>query len=133
MFFESLAAEPDSVAALDLEVADTSRVSFEGSDRGSLTLALPPHLSKELAATFLDAGDSERDPAGAAPVLSEMANMLCGAALGQYRPDGEFRLSSPRTHLGVAVASLPAPDGGWMRFPLDQGPVFVTLAPEAPA
>jgi hypothetical protein len=56
--------------------------------------------------------------------------MVCGNVLGRFRPDGIFRLSTPVTQLGRPAAELDEPGFIWLRFPLENGPLFVGLTLE---
>lgn len=131
MFFESLAEAPEVGSLPPAVLLDTSRVDFEGSVCGYLVLAAPSSLSASLAGAFLALDDQGAPAYNIEFVLGELANMLCGSALGRLQPDGTFRLSTPMTHLERTLAEPSQPGFRWIRFPLDSGPLFVGLRLEA--
>lgn len=131
MFFELLADVPDVGSLPASGPLDSSRVEFEGSSRGAFVVAAPPELTGSLADSFLGLEDLEGRDANAGLVLSELANMVCGNALGRYQPNGIFRLSMPVTRLGRPAGELNDPTLTWVRFPLDGGPLYVGLQLEA--
>jgi hypothetical protein len=131
MFFELLAAAPDVGTLPPAEVLDSSRVDFEGSARGHLVVAAPSSLPTSLAGAFLALEDQGAPQPNIVFVLGELANMLCGSALGRFQPDGTFRLSTPVTHLERTLAQQREPGFPWIRFLLDSGPLYVGLSLEA--
>ncbi len=131
MFFESLAEAPELSVLPPAEPLDTSRVDFDGSVNGYLVLAAPSGLSASLAGAFLALDDQGASAYNIEFVLGELANILCGSALGHLQPDGTFRLSTPITHLERILAEPSRPGFQWVRFPLDSGPLFVGLRLEA--
>jgi len=131
MFFESIAESPDVGSPPPSGALDTSRVDFEGSARGYLVLASPSSLSISLAEAFLALEDQCPSASDIEFVLGELANMLCGSALGRFQPDGSFRLSTPMTHLARTLAEPSQTGFDWIRFSLDNGPLFVGLELEA--
>jgi hypothetical protein len=131
MFFE-LVAESTEVCSLPAaEPFDTSRVDFGGSARGYLIVAAPPSLSACLAAAFLALEDQGVPAFNIEFVLGELANILCGSTLGRFQPDGIFRLSTPVTQLGRTLAEPGGTGFSWIRFPMDNGPLFVGLRLES--
>lgn len=131
MFFELLADVPDVGALPESGSLDTSRVEFEGSSCGAIIVAALPELTGLLAEAFLGLENLDAPDANAGLVLSELANMVCGNALGRYQPNGSFRLSMPVTQLGRPAAELNDPALTWIRFPLDSGALFVGWELEA--
>ncbi len=131
MFFESLVDDPEIGGVPSSGSLDTARVGFEGGARGYLVVAAPATLADSLAAAFLAIEDQGDPLTSAGLVLGELANMVCGNALGRYRPAGIFRLSTPLTRLGLPVAELNRLGLSWVRFPLNGGPLFVGLTLEA--
>src|ERR1035437_1765667 len=106
MFFELLAEAPQIDSLPTEGTMDTSRVEFEGSARGHLVVAAPSSLSASLAGAFLALEDQGTPACNVEFVLGELANMLCGSALGRFEPEGTFRLSTPVTHLGCTQTEL---------------------------
>jgi hypothetical protein len=131
MFFELVAESPGVCPLPAAGPLDTSRVDFGGSARGHLIVAAPPGVSAGLAAAFLALEDQGAPASDIEFVLGELANMLCGSALGRFQPDGVFRLSTPVTHLGRTLAEPGGPGFSWIRFPMDNGPLFVGLGLES--
>ena len=131
MFFELLAEAPEMGSLAPVDLLDSSRVDFEGSARGYLIVAAPSSLSASLAEAFLALEDQGAPESNIEFVLGELANMLCGSALGRFQPEGTFRLSTPVTHHGRTLAEQSEPGFPWIRFPLDSGPLLVGLRLEA--
>ena len=131
MFFELLADVPGVSTLPESGFLDTSRVDFEGSARGAFVVAAPPELTGSLADAFLGLEDRDVPNASAGLVLGELANMVCGNALGRYQPNGIFQLSMPVTKLGSAVTEVNDPELTWVRFPLDNGALLVGLKLES--
>ncbi len=131
MFFESLVQGPEIGALPASGSLDISRVDFEGVARGHFIVVAFANLTDSLAEAFLGIEERGAPFTNAGLVLGELANMICGNALGRYRPDGIFRLSTPLTRLGRPVAELSEPYIAWVRFPLQGGPLFVGLILEA--
>jgi hypothetical protein len=127
MFFELVVESPEVCPLPAPGPLDTSRVYFRGSARGCLIVAAPPSLSGCLAAAFLALENQGASASNIEFVLGELANILCGSALGRLQPDGVFRLSIPETHLGRILAEPGGPRFSWIRFPMDNGPLFVGL------
>lgn len=127
MFFEPLVEGPEIGALPASGPLDTSRVDFQGVARGHFTVAAFANLTDALAEAFLGVEEQGSPITSAGLVLGELANMICGNALGRYRPDGIFRISTPLTRLGRPVAELNEPGLAWVRFPLNGGPLFVGL------
>ena len=131
MFFESMAEAPEIGGSPRLELLDVSRVDFEGSARGYLVRAAPSALSKSLTEAFLALELRQSAPSDVEFVLGELANMVCGGALGRYQPDGSFRVSTPATRLERPSAELTTSNVSWIRFSFYDGPLFVGFQPEA--
>jgi len=131
MFFELVAESPGICSLPESEPLDMSRVDFGGSARGSLIVAVPPSLSASLTAAFLALEDQGTSASNIEFVLGELANILCGSALGRLQPDGVLRLSTPVTHLGRILAEPSPHCFSWIRFPMDNGPLFVGLRLES--
>lgn len=127
MFFE-LPADEGQCAAPRSGVR-SAVVQFAGTMPGLLRVAIEPHMLSRLTQNFL--GLDELEPPSIAEerqVLCELANMLCGAALSRFEPDGRLSIGSPEeTALNpqeeaIAAASLP-----WIRSPLECGDIWVHL------
>jgi CheY-specific phosphatase CheX len=131
MFFELVAGAPEVGSIAPLELMDSSRVDFEGSARGYLVVAVASSLSGSLAEAFLALEDQGAQELNIEFVLGELANMLCGSALGRFQPEGTFRLSTPLTHRRRTLPEQSEPGFPWIRFPLDSGPLLVGLRLEA--
>ena len=132
MFFELLAATPDVGTLPPNGVLDSSRVDIEGGARGYLVVAAPSSVSTSLASAFLAIEDQSAPETNIEFVLGELANMICGSALGRLQPDGTFRISTPVTHLQRTLAEGSEPDCPWFQFLLDDGPLYVGLKLEIP-
>ncbi len=122
MCFEFPIDEP-SAGGFSGEGAVQAVARFEGSARGALRVALAGEAPRRLAAAFLgleEAGVGEQE---VLQMASELANMLCGATLSRLEPHGRLRIAPPEADWG----GEPCGGGCWLRFPLEQGEVAVTL------
>lgn len=128
MFFEVLVDVPGVGPLPEFSLLNISRVDFEGSASGHISVAASARETVSLADAFLALENQDDRVVNAGLVLGELANIVCGNVLGRYRPDGAFRLSVPVTKLGLPAAELAEPGLAWLRFPLSGGPLFVSLA-----
>jgi CheY-specific phosphatase CheX len=128
MFFEVLVDVPDVGPLPEFTLLNMSRVDFEGSARGHISVAASAGQTVSLADAFLALEDQDDRVVSAGLVLGELANIVCGNVLGRYQPDGVFRLSTPITKRGLPASELDEPGLAWLRFPLSSGPLFVSLA-----
>ncbi|HEX4228743.1 MAG TPA: chemotaxis protein CheX [Bryobacteraceae bacterium] len=83
-------AEPpgeDFVPRIEVEL------SFSGARRGDFWLSFPGQTSVEIAAAF--SGSECPDDEKIADVMSELANIMCGATLSRIPENGLFDLDSP--------------------------------------
>jgi len=122
MCFEFPVAEPAPGPAPD-EDAVLASARFEGSLHGVLHVALAGEAPRRLAAAFL--GLEEEDVREQAVLLmaSELANMVCGAAMSRLEPRGRLRIAPPEAGRGGPLCH----DGCWLHFPLEAGEVTATL------
>jgi CheY-specific phosphatase CheX len=70
-------------------------VKFAGSSHGELTVSAAESTVAVLAAGFLGAEDETVSDAQVRSVVGELANVLCGAVLGNLDPNGNFVISPP--------------------------------------
>ena len=80
-------------AAMD---AMGSVIGFSGTYVGELRITVSTRLAKQLAADFLAVEPDEIDVPQAEAMVSEFANVACGATLAAWMPDGNFNLELPR-------------------------------------
>jgi hypothetical protein len=78
-----------------------ARLTFTGAIRGEFRVLATPRLATQLAADFLAIDSSEITDAQAVALVSELANVACGATLSDWMPDGDFNFSVPSS-LGQA-------------------------------
>ncbi len=72
-----------------------STVSFHGDRDGFLAIRLPETAARSIASNFLGNEPGDLAPAHIHSVVSELANMICGAALSRYDGRGDFLLDAP--------------------------------------
>lgn len=84
-------------------------LSFEGSPPGRFGLVVSDLVARNLAANFMG-GDEAASllPGQVAGVVSELANMICGAVLSEMESNSNFNLGSPSS-IRVS-ADEPGPD-----------------------
>ncbi len=93
-----------------------SIIRFSGTFAGELRITVSVRLAKQLAADFLAVEPDEIDVPQAEAMVSELANVACGATLAAWMPEGNFNLAPPG-HLDSAVLTADWPS----RFHLDGG------------
>jgi len=103
-FIESEALAGDRPA----EEVVASSVEFEGSPSGTLRLRITLEAARGMAADFLGEEASDLPAARTAEVISELANMICGATLSRVESETTFRLSAPVTTLETGSLTLTA-------------------------
>jgi CheY-specific phosphatase CheX len=125
MCFEFPAGDPEEGGLAGGERL-AARARFEGSLRGELRVALEGAAPRRLAAAFLGIEEEEVREQDELQMAAELANMLCGATMSRLEPQGRLRIAAPEAARGpVGCAGAP-----WLRFPLEQGEVAVTLCCE---
>ncbi len=72
-----------------------ARVTVSGSLSGQFSVIATTSLAVQLAADFLGAEAGEMTVAQAAAIVHELANVACGATLGEWLPDAHFNISVP--------------------------------------
>jgi CheY-specific phosphatase CheX len=73
----------------------TTRVNFEGSPSGALTMRVAAAAARSIAADFLGCEKSSLSEAQVDEVMCELANMICGSVLSRTESETTFRLLSP--------------------------------------
>jgi CheY-specific phosphatase CheX len=91
-FCEAAPAGPGIVRA----AAVGAVVSFSGSRSGELRILATLRLARQLVTDFLAAENGEIGETQTQSMLYELANVMCGAVLGEWMPEGNFKLSVPR-------------------------------------
>lgn len=105
-------------AAADLVSTDPQRpagelvaveLSFQGAPPGRFGLVVSDALARTLAANFTGCDDTESVlPDQVAGIVSELANIICGAVLSEMESGANFDLGAPESiQLG---ANEPGPD-----------------------
>jgi CheY-specific phosphatase CheX len=79
--------EEDPVPRIEVELR------FRGERQGDFWLSFPRQTAEEVASAF--SGTECTDNEKIADVLSELANIMCGATLSKVAGDGLFDLDSP--------------------------------------
>ncbi|MCS7044259.1 MAG: chemotaxis protein CheX [Bryobacteraceae bacterium] len=102
---------------------------FEGSLRGELRVALSGGAPRRLAAAFLGIDEEEVRAQDELLMAAELANMLCGATMSRLEPQGRLRIAAPEASHGRCGCT----ERSWVRFPLEQGEMAVTLCCEEEA
>ena len=117
------------------------QLAFDGDPSGSLTLRTTSAAARSIAADFLGEDESELSERQVEEVVSELANMICGAVLSRVESRAVFRLGSPRIlpadHPSTALSGdVPdagtAPAGATVRL-AEIGGLTVTMHMEEPA
>lgn len=123
MFFMAVFGRQESAEEAE-HGAVTAQLTFTGDASGVLRIGLPAGSAAEAAANFLglDSGDLTADQVRV--VVGELANIVCGSALSQWRHDGLFSLNQPETTVGDAE---PLPGADDCVLQLEQGTMRVSL------
>jgi len=93
MFFVQVLGE--ACGERPLEELVVAHLEFEGRPSGSFTLRVTADAARSMAADFLGEEAAALPADRTAEVISELANMVCGAALSRVEKDTTFRLSPP--------------------------------------
>ena len=102
----------------------SSRLTFQGDANGVFHSMLDLPAAYAIAANFLgeDVEDVSRSRMEA--VVCELANMICGSVLSNYKKDGHFELSSPE----ITDAEDAQPDQAVRRvFELESGSIALAM------
>ncbi|MCC7496805.1 MAG: chemotaxis protein CheX [Bryobacterales bacterium] len=103
MFFVSLAGETEEPSEAAPEFGQPVRVEFQGGCQGAFTIRVSGSMSCSMAANFLAKDEQEVDEPEASQVVSEFANMVCGATLSVVAPHATLNLSYPCAGTGVVA------------------------------
>ncbi len=93
MFFIECLSEPGELAA---EPEVVARLTFDGDPAGELELRISASAARSISADFLGAEPSDLSEQEIRDVVSELANMICGAVLSRAKSSATFRLATPR-------------------------------------
>ncbi len=89
----------DGVVSGEMSGAEDSvsaQVQFSGDVSGWLGITITYEAAIAMTASFFGADESENlPPDQIESFTAELANVICGALLASYRPDGRFELSPP--------------------------------------
>lgn len=108
----------------DGEERISARVSFHGDATGVFHSMLDLPAAMAIAANFLGEEPADVSRSGMEAVVCELANMICGSVLSNYRKDGHFELSSPE----ITRAGEEQPDQAVRRvFELESGSIALAL------
>ncbi len=122
MCFEFPVEEPYEGEAPQGEAVEAA-ARFEGSLRGELCVTLAGGAPRRLAAAFLGLEEAEAGEREQLLMASELANMVCGAALSRLEPHGRLRIAPPRAARGPGACQGRC----WLHFALEEGEVAATL------
>jgi CheY-specific phosphatase CheX len=125
MFFSTVLGfgpEPEPSGAL------TAMVEFAGSARGVLCICADRTAAVGHTASFLGLCDSDPQPDEVQAVVGELANVICGAALAQIYPMGQFRIAPPRVFDGEDAARQISEMPVLRRFELPEGALSVAMS-----
>jgi len=125
MFF--VQNEGQAVEDRPIEELVASRVDFEGSPSGMLSLRITLQAAQGMAADFLGQESSELPPGRTTEVVSELANMICGAVLSRVESETTFRLSPPRTTIETGDVLTGCGDAIVCRVQLPDGALSVSF------
>jgi CheY-specific phosphatase CheX len=132
MFFELPVEEPSTTEVLDPGPYGLAEVEFHGTADGRLRLAVADEVALLLTESFLATDAADTPQARLFQVLGELANMLCGNALGRFDPHGVYRLSTPTATQGQESDSSRYPATTWTCFPLEAGKLYASMFVDAP-
>lgn len=104
MFFATVLGDVQPLSGGDGLAA---RLVFRGDPSGAFTVMVSPEAARSLTAAFLALDEDDVTPERAAEVVCELANMLCGSALGRLEPEKRFVLGHPEAVPAPPVAGVP--------------------------
>jgi len=123
MFFE-LPVEGLHFSAPPLDDELLALARFSGSLSGTLAVSASNSILGPLAAGFLGLELEELTTDQHALMLTEIANMLCGATMSRIEPEGRLMIEQPFILSGEERAAALA-QGPWLRFPMEAGHLLV--------
>jgi CheY-specific phosphatase CheX len=93
MCFFGVLGDADSINSTEEQI--TAKVLFRGDAAGEFRATLDYSAAWSIAANFMGEEPLDVELAHMQAVICELANMICGAVLSNYRKDGLFQLSTP--------------------------------------
>lgn len=112
-FYGVLGRSADVFVGEDLQAVS---LKFHGDACGTVVLQISCPALVEITANFFGEEPLDMKAGQAEAVACELANMVCGAALSQWQPEGHFELSQPET---LAQGSQPQNGEPQISLPLD--------------
>ena len=102
----------------------SARLTFQGDATGTFHLMLDLPAAMAIAANFLGEEAEEVSRLRMEAVVCELANMICGSVLSNFKRDGHFELSSPE----ITGAEAEQPDQAVRRvFELESGSIALAM------
>jgi CheY-specific phosphatase CheX len=123
MFFSPVLGEGVPAAPAASGVA--ARLRFTGGRSGIFSLRVSSGAAQIIAANFLGEETEHPDPGQVSDVISELANMMCGAVLSRMDREAHFDLGPPEL-----VESLETAGSVSRAFDIGEGEVAVFLKVE---
>jgi CheY-specific phosphatase CheX len=136
MFFITATAAPSGSGPADGVEYVSAWLSFEGDPKGSLLLRLEAGAARSLALDFLGEDEDTVTDQRVGEVISELANMVCGAVLSRIESEVSFCLATPQIVAGGVAPGEPAgPVSRTTACSADigRGMITVELTTEGPA
>lgn len=124
---------PTSAQAVD-EDWIACRLHFTGYPNGNFGVLAPKAIARIIAANFLGEDEQDLTVEQVVEVMCEVANMICGAILGQLNPKRTYSLSSPLRDLQLFMPTSEAAasaDQIWRTYALDEGTINTWFEVEA--
>jgi hypothetical protein len=121
MFFSEAVVTPCGHAWL--ERATSVRVVFAGSHFGEIFLSVSMEAERSIASGFLGLNEEETTGSQGGQVISELANIFCGAVMSSLWPESSLNLDSPE------LTGSPRHEAGAMHrcFILPEGMLAVSI------
>jgi len=104
-----------------------ARVDFEGHLSGSLRLRISRRAAHLMAADFLGEEAPELPASRTVEVVSELANMICGAVLSRIESQTAFRLGVPLASVESGPVADPGGAGEVYQADLPGGSLWVSF------
>lgn len=102
----------------------SARLTFRGDANGVFHTMLDLSAAWAIAANFLGEEVADVSRSRMEAVVCELANMICGSVLSNYKKDGHFELSSPE----ITGAEEAQPDQAVQRvFELETGSIALAM------
>lgn len=125
MFFEIPLEEPGIAGETGGEDGFAAETRFDGDVKGLFRLRVDRAPAERLTAGFLGIEPGGQSEADCGMVVTELANMLCGATISRLFPASELRIEAPTLSSSGWCENAPAHP--WLGVKLEDGALWMQI------